>query len=235
MDIAAISDIGLMRKKNEDNYHINSEQGVFVVCDGMGGHKGGEVASRIATDVIADYFQDSSVAEPVKMLNESIMLANKLIWQKGQEHPQWYEMGTTVTAALLETDKLTVANVGDSSLYIIRNNNVRKITRDHTLAEQMVADGLLAYEEMHSSTYNHVLTRALGVQEDVLIDNFIEELLPGDYILICSDGLSDMVDETEILNIVNSGNDVDQITRELLNYALVKGGYDNITVILLHM
>ena len=235
MKIGVISDIGLMRNKNEDNYLINQEQGLFIVCDGMGGHKGGEVASQIAIDVIDKYFQGNQDENQVTMLNKAIELANRVIWTKGKEHPQLYEMGTTITAAFLDNDQLTVANVGDSSLYIIRNDNIRKVTRDHTLAQQMVSDGLLPHEEVRASTYNHVLTRALGVEEEVIIDNFTEEILPGDFVMICSDGLSDMLDENEILSIIQTDKEVDSITCELLDQALQKGGHDNITVILMRL
>lgn len=236
MKVVGISDLGLHRKKNEDSFLINEALGLFVVCDGMGGHRGGDVASQLAVNTIDDISRAGDFAEAQELLCESINKANQIILQEGNANPEWEGMGTTVTAALLENKTLTVANVGDSSLYIIRDKTIRKITKDHTLAEQMVIDGLLRYEEMRSSPYNHILTRALGIEEEILIDIFTEELETGDCILICSDGLSDLLDENEILALTREAGakapELDLIARTLLKHALDKGGYDNITILL---
>ncbi len=239
MDIASISDIGLLRERNEDHYLVMDEVGLFVVCDGMGGHKGGQIASKLAVDCIKEYIlglaADSLGAEPISILNTAIDKANKLIWSQGQENLEWHEMGTTIIAAILRDEQLTVANVGDSSLYILRNGKLKKITRDHTLAEKMVADGLLKPGEKKSSAYNHVLTRALGVQDKVLIDNFEYQLYTGDLVLLCSDGLNDMLEDNEIAFILNQDINVQNKVDALLDAALKKGGYDNITIILLQV
>jgi serine/threonine protein phosphatase PrpC len=239
MDIAVISDTGLLRKNNEDHYLVMRSHGLFVVCDGMGGHKGGEIASKLAVDCIKVYFNseetNSQNKNPVAQLNTAIHNANHLIWSKGRDNPEWQEMGTTVTAAMVKQDQLSIANVGDSSLYIFRNNNLKKITRDHTLAQQMVNDGLMKHNEKRSSAYNHILTRALGVQKEVLIDNFEYQLHSDDVILLCSDGLSDMLEENEIVNILNSNGSVEKDAHALMEAALAKGGYDNITIILLRI
>ena len=143
-------------------------------------------------------------------------------------------MGTTITAAVIKGSQLIVANVGDSSVFLIRNDTIRKITRDHTLAEEMLANGLLEPGEMRSSSYNHILTRALGIDEEVEIDIFIEDIMPGDIILMCSDGLTDMLIPEEILNIIKGhDSDLEMAGRQLLGEALQKGGFDNITIILL--
>lgn len=239
MEFAVISDTGLLRKQNEDNYLVMESYGLFAVCDGMGGHKGGEIASRIAVDCISEYMANevgnNSIANPLEVLNKAIQKANHVIWQQGQGNPEWHEMGTTVTAALLQKKHLFIANVGDSSLYLYRNGEMNKLTRDHTLAEQMVNDGLIKQEEKRNSAYNHILTRALGVQEKVKIDNFETTVNTGDIILLCSDGLNDMLDENEILDILQSGGSIQKETRRLLDAALGKGGFDNITIILLRI
>jgi serine/threonine protein phosphatase PrpC len=173
--------------------------------------------------------------DPISILNTAIDKANRLIWSQGQENPEWHEMGTTITAAMLRKNQLSVANVGDSSLYIFRNGKLKKTTRDHTLAEKMVTNGLLKHDEKKSSGYNHILTRALGVQEDVLIDNFEYRLYTGDLVLLCSDGLSDMLEDNEMAAILNQDENVQKNINSLLEAALKKGGYDNITIILLRI
>lgn len=239
MKVIGISDLGLHRKKNEDSFLINQSLGLFVICDGMGGHRGGDVASQMAINIIDEMSKSEVWTNAVELLNNSIQKANRVIRQEGHQNPEWYGMGTTVAAALIEGERVTVASVGDSSLYIIRDNEIKMLTKNHTLAEQLVREGVLKADEIRQCSYNHILTRALGVEEDVQIDNFEEKLLPGDYILICSDGLSDMLEDQEILDIIlddpNKGSEIDIIARALLKEALNKGGYDNITIIIIHV
>ncbi|MGS0764648.1 Stp1/IreP family PP2C-type Ser/Thr phosphatase [Syntrophomonas curvata] len=239
MEFAVISDTGLLRKQNEDHYLAMEPYGLFAVCDGMGGHKGGEIASRLAVDCIRQYMVnevgDNDIDSPIAVINSAIHKANRLIWSEGQDNQEWHEMGTTITAALVGKKQLSVANVGDSSLYICRKGELKKLTRDHTLAEQMVSDGLIKQEEKRNSAYNHILTRALGVQQEVQIDNFESRLYTGDIILLCSDGLSDMLDENEIAAILQPDGSVQKVARQLLDAALGKGGFDNITIILLRI
>ena len=239
MDTAYISDIGLFRKNNEDHYLVMDEYGLFAVCDGMGGHKGGDVASKLAVDCLHEYMlnlaADSLSQNPISVLNAAIQKANYLIWLQAQGNLELHEMGTTITAAMIRKKQLAVANVGDSSLYVFRNGKLNKITRDHTLAEKMVADGLLKNEDKKSSGYNHILTRALGIQEEVVIDNFEHQLYKGDLVLLCSDGLTDMLDDNEIETILNQEENLHKSLNTLLDTALTKGGYDNITIILLRI
>ncbi len=175
------------------------------------------------------------IDNPIAVINSAIRKSNHLIWSEGQGNQEWHEMGTTITAALVGKEQLSIANVGDSSLYICRKGELKKLTRDHTLAEQMVSDGLIKPEEKKNSAYNHILTRALGVQPEVQIDNFESGLYPGDMILLCSDGLSDMLDENEIAAILQPDGSVQKVARQLLDAALGKGGFDNITIILLRI
>jgi len=239
MDTAYISDIGLFRKNNEDHYLVMDEYGLFAVCDGMGGHKGGDVASKLAVDCLQEYMlnlaADSLSQNPISVLNAAIQKANHLIWLQAQGNLELHEMGTTITAAMIRKKQLAVANVGDSSLYVFRNGKLNKITRDHTLAEKMVTDGLLKNEDKKSSGYNHILTRALGIQEEVVIDNFEHQLYRGDLVLLCSDGLTDMLDDNEIETILNQEENLHKSLNTLLDTALTKGGYDNITIILLRI
>lgn len=229
--------MGLTRKRNEDRYIIKESKGLFAVCDGMGGHKAGDVASHIAIQILEKTIDSNDSNNPIEVLNLAIGLANREIREKGEKNSDWYQMGTTITAAILMNNELSIANVGDSSIYLIRDMSIKKLTTDHTLAEQLVMDGIMSPVEMRDSSYNHILTRALGVEEEVIIDNFKEQVFPGDFILICSDGLTDMLEAEEILSIIAGSEimDVDLLAQTLMNRALDKGGYDNITLILLHI
>lgn len=239
MDAAGLSHTGLVRGNNEDKFILNREHNLFVICDGMGGHKGGDLASAIAAETINAFFAGDECTEyedEMTALNTAIRNANHKIWQTGLIKTEYQEMGTTVAAAIIRKNSLLIANVGDSAIYLVRGNQMKKLTVDHTLARQMVKDGLLKEAEVRTCSYNHVLTRALGIQEEVIIDNFIEIIEPLDYIILCSDGLSDMLEETEILSIVNdcqAGANAEILAKNLINAALDKGGYDNITVIVL--
>ncbi|MGR6835723.1 Stp1/IreP family PP2C-type Ser/Thr phosphatase [Syntrophomonas erecta] len=235
MIVVGVSETGLVREKNEDSYLIDEKRGIFVVCDGMGGHKGGEVASRLAIDIFRETAEQDQGNNPIVILNTAIKKANRTIYEQAKSNPYLDDMGTTVTAAMITDYFMTIANVGDSSIYIIRGKNIRKITRDHTLAEQMLNKGLINEDQIRGNSYNHILTRALGIELQVTIDNFQEQLMPGDYVLLCSDGLTDMLTDDEILAIILDNNEVSQISQGLVRQALDRGGYDNITLILLRL
>ncbi len=236
MQAAGISHIGLVREKNEDKYIMDLQQKLFVICDGMGGHKGGKIASAMAAQVIERQYTSNDEQDRSVALNAAIIAANQKIWQVGSDNPEYQEMGTTATAAVIEDERLIVAHVGDSSLFLLRDGQICKITTDHTLARQMVMDGLLDEDEVRTCSYNHILTRAVGVQENIEIDNYTEIIQPGDQIILCSDGLTDMLAEEEMLEIMNENKaaaDPEQLARALVDAALNKGGYDNITIIVL--
>lgn len=234
MKVVGISDIGLVRKKNEDAFLIDEEQGFFLVCDGMGGHRGGQVASRMAVQTIGQSMDGFSSANSQMRLIHAIEKANQAILKAGLENENLFEMGTTVTAALVNGSQLIVANVGDSGVFLIRSRSICKITRDHTLAEEMLSNGMLNPDEMRDNAYNHILTRALGIDEQIEIDIFTEDILPDDIILMCSDGLTDMLTPEDILKIILAhDSDLELAGRQLLSEALQKGGFDNITIVLL--
>ncbi len=233
MKSAGITDIGLHRKRNEDNYSIDEEQGIFIVCDGMGGHKGGDVASRMAVQIIKENLFFSTVDDIVPVLTNGVQKANREIYEKGNSDESLREMGTTATVAVILDTDLIVAHVGDSSLYHYHEGTLKKITRDHTLAEQMLGDGILKNEDLHTSSYNHILTRAVGVESNVAVDIFREQIGPGDWILICTDGLTDLVSDNEIASFLGSADSPEATARSLVNTAIANGGYDNITIVLI--
>lgn len=235
MQVVGISNIGLHRKKNEDSYLIDEQKNLFVVCDGMGGHKGGDTASQLAISILNQNI-DLSGSENIEAdLLKAVESANLAILKKGLQFEHLHEMGTTLTAAKISGSLLTVAHVGDSGLFIIRNHTIKKITRDHTLAQKMLRDGLINADEIESNAYNHVLTRALGISDQLHVDILTEEIFPQDLILICSDGLTDLLNHEEILQLTGKQEKLDSLARGLLNMALAKGGYDNITIILIRV
>ena len=233
MKVAGVTDIGLHRKRNEDHYFIDTDRGVFLVCDGMGGHKGGDVASQMAVETLRQNLWWSTADDIVPGLRNAVKLTNKAIYDKGRSDESLYEMGTTLTVAVIHDGSLVVAHVGDSSLFHYKEGKLRKITRDHTLAEQMLTDGLLKPEDIQSNVYNHVLTRAVGVENHVEVDIYQQDVGQGDWILLCTDGLTDLVTDSEISEFLGSAHDAQETAQELVNLALGKGGYDNITIVLL--
>jgi protein phosphatase len=236
MKTAVISDIGLIRKRNEDSFLLKESLGLFVVCDGMGGHSGGDTASKMAVEIIDEMSEILQSSEPLSFLQEAIMKANLDIWEMAQNNTELFEMGTTITAAVLRENRLTVANIGDSSLFIINSNGISKLTQDHTLAVEMYENGLLNIDEIRDSGYNHILTRALGIEPNVKIDFVSETLSQGDKVLLCSDGLSDLLHEEEILSAFFEYNKgLQDIANKLLENALGKGGHDNITIIVIEI
>lgn len=231
MEVIAITDKGLVRQNNEDSYLVEEPSGLLVICDGMGGHIGGEIASGIAVNVIKQEFSPEDVLPGE--LQRVLERANDAVWNQAQKEPSLHGMGTTATAAACRGDMLYVGHVGDSGLYLIRSGSIRKVTRDHTLAEQLLADGVLKIEDMRSNPYNHILTRALGVEKQVAVDLYQEPLQAGDIILLCSDGLSDFVSENEICSIIREkAASLQSAAQSLVECALGYGGGDNITAIL---
>lgn len=231
MKVVSLSDIGTIRNRNEDRFLVREEEGLFVICDGMGGHKGGDIASSLAIDTIEKVIDESPQIN-IDILNDAIRKANQRIWQEGNENPEWHEMGTTITIAKITDMHLDICHVGDSRLYLIRDKEIIQVTKDHTLATEMVERGILEKEQ---NSYSHILTRALGVNKEVVIDNISFDLNPEDIILLCSDGLSDMLSDQELCTIITKNNDIEEIGNNLLQEALTKGGYDNITLILVQL
>lgn len=228
MKVVSLTDIGSIRSRNEDSFLVREKDGLFIVCDGMGGHRGGHIASNLAIYTIETMINESPQIT-LDLLNQAIKEANLKIWQQGKENPDWHEMGTTITIAKITDMHIDICHVGDSRLYLIRNNTIKQITKDHTLATEMIESGILEKEQ---KSYSHILTRALGVNKEIEIDNISFELYKGDIILLCSDGLSDMLSDQELCAIITKNNDIVKTGNDLLQEALTKGGYDNITLIL---
>lgn len=235
MEAIGISHIGKIRKRNEDFFLIDQNRKLFMVCDGMGGHRGGNVASRMAVEVVNQSLHFNDITEIPEALRQAIQRANQEIRKTGQQNEEVREMGTTITAAVIDQGKIYFGHVGDSSLFIIRKDEIRKLTHDHTLAEKMFKEGLLKKEEMRDNAFNHVLTRALGSESQVHIDIDEDTVQAGDWVLLCTDGLSNLVEMWEIPALLEKQHEPQQAAQELIDLALSRGGHDNITVVLLRL
>lgn len=230
----SITDIGLKRKINQD-YVFSSEMQVgalpnlFIVADGMGGHKAGDYASRKATQIIVESIKSSEETSPVRLIRTAVERANKELLKKAKESEDYEGMGTTMVVATITEECLYVANVGDSRLYII-NDEINQVTKDHSLVEEMVRMGGIDEETAKYHPKKNVITRAVGGAEEIEIDFFELKLMPGDIILMCSDGLTNMLDDEEIKLIIKKQRDVIEKAEELVKAANENGGRDNITV-----
>ncbi len=234
----SITNIGRKRKVNQD-FVYTSEQpvgklpNVFIVADGMGGHKAGDYASKVTVETIVAEILKSEEAEAAVVLEQAIKTANTLIRKCAEEYPEMEGMGTTVVAATCDGDVLRVANVGDSRLYIANNKEIRQITRDHSLVEEMVRMGGIAREEARNHPDKNIITRAVGADDAVKPDFFTVRLNRGDIVLMCTDGLTNMLEDEEIRMILEESRDMVEKAEELVKAANEKGGKDNISVILI--
>jgi protein phosphatase len=238
---AVRTDIGRRRQGNEDSYCVATDIGLFVVADGMGGHAAGEVASRLAVETIREWVARSQpsngtppdLSEAATCLAGSIQAANRVVFEAAQAQPECSGMGTTVVSVLGVGARAILAHVGDSRIYRIRADGIVQLSRDHSVVQEQVDRGLLSPEEAAVSRYRHLITRALGLQASVEVD--VQELpwLAGDILVLCSDGLSDMLEANEILaQVRHHGDDLWAACGALVEQANARGGIDNITVLL---
>lgn len=237
MKTFSITDIGQHRSMNQDYFFtsdlpVGNLPNLFIVADGMGGHNAGEYASRHAVDCITASAGQSKSIKAEEILKEAITRANEEIYQRAAEDVSMKGMGTTIVACVIEGKKLYVANVGDSRLYII-NRGIRQVTRDHSLVEEMVRLGEMDRETAREHPDKNIITRAVGAAKEIEIDFFEEELEYEDEVLLCSDGLTNMIEDEEIRRIVKSQRDVAEITEKLVLTANRNGGKDNITVVVI--
>lgn len=233
----SITDIGKKRTVNQDYIYcedkpIGNLPNLFIVADGMGGHNAGDFASRYCVDTITKHIIKSKRKTPIGILEDAIKTANEELLLKAEEQKELDGMGTTLVAATIFNDIMYVANIGDSRLYVI-NDNIKQITEDHSLVEEMIKTGELPRKEARFHPNKNVITRAVGASKYVSPDYFEVSLESGDIVLMCSDGLSNMMDDEEILNIVNENGEIELIGRRLIEKANEYGGKDNIAIILI--
>lgn len=237
MQAYALTDVGRVRTMNQD-YIFSSSAGIgslanlFIVADGMGGHKAGDYASRFMVEQLVKYMEHQDTMGIVPALESGIQKINRELYEESMKEERLSGMGTTLVAATVDQDTLYVANIGDSRLYLI-GDRVRQITKDHSYVEELVSLGKMERGSEDYQAKKNIITRAVGTKDTLNIDFFEVTLKPGDYILLCSDGLSNMVEEEEIYRIVTSGQTLKQKTENLVNEANHHGGKDNIAVILI--
>jgi PPM family protein phosphatase len=223
--VGACTDVGRVREGNEDAYMVRDP--LFAVADGMGGHQGGEVASNLALERLERASDgDSDLADVVRE-------ANRAVFEQAAQDPGLAGMGTTLTAVRVQDERLHLAHVGDSRMYLLRNGSLERITRDHTVVEQLVDQGRMSAEDAKIHPQRSILTRALGVDEDIQVDEADVDVRPGDRVLLCSDGLTGMVDEDRILSILTAIPDPRAACAALIEAANQAGGQDNITAVVL--
>jgi len=235
-----LTDIGVKRKHNEDCVGISPEYGVAVLADGMGGHQAGEVASLMAVDTITGYLKEhlrqTTDTEASMCIHDAIFAGNKAIHATSQQRPECRGMGTTVVTAVFCGDLLTVAHVGDSRMYRLRNDVLIRVTEDHSLVQEQIRRGILTAADAHHSASKNVVTRALGVVTDVEPDIVEETTYSGDLYMMCSDGLTDVVPEEAIrLTLIRYSGNLCKLATQLVHLANDAGGPDNISVILIRM
>ncbi len=246
LEVVNQSDVGLRRPHNEDSTITDASRGLMILADGMGGYKAGEVASALAVTEILHNVTDglkklkkgqvdekSGFHVESLLLRETIVDANSRIFNTAKVDDQCQGMGTTIVVGLFHDNILSIAHVGDSRLYLLRNNELQQVTRDHSLIQELIDRGLYTPEEAHANTPKNLVTRAMGIEADVDVDLAEETVIPGDIYLLCSDGLNDMVADEEIhLTLSKYSANLVQAAEHLVDSAKQNGGKDNISVIL---
>lgn len=233
----SLTDIGKKRSMNQDFVYssenpVGNLPNLFIVADGMGGHNGGGFASAYAVEVIREFIENSKETNPGTLFPEAISVANTKVREKAAENAELSGMGTTVVMACVLNDTLYVANVGDSRLYVA-GSELTQITVDHSYVEEMIKAGQLDRESARTHEKKNIITRAVGAEETVEPDLFTLKLNPGDIILMCSDGLSNMLEDSAIALILKSGRDTAGRAEELVRAANENGGKDNIAVVVI--
>ena len=243
MRVGACTDKGTVRQINEDCFYIpqdiSRDISLFIVADGMGGHKAGEVASKDAVNAVVKHITnnfESYVNENGNLLNlfkESILWANHAIFEKSLTDASLDGMGTTLAAVLIHNNKLYIGHVGDSRVYAVRRNNIYQLTRDHSYVEHLVENGTITRDQAANHPQRNIITRALGCEEIVEIDVSIRKFFDKDTFIICSDGLTNYISDNQIMDKVRSLDSCQQIAEDLVKMANDAGGNDNITVVII--
>lgn len=248
LEAFAWTDPGPVRENNEDTFVVDEDAGLFIVADGMGGHAAGEIASRIAVETIRELLQegddpeetrlDRDVQDPADVLRERLRYAmnqaSARIRREAQAHPAWTGMGTTVAVLLIEGEQAHIAHVGDSRIYLVRDGQISRLTRDHTVVQQEIDAGRLTPELARQVAHRNYLTQSVGYHGPVEPDTATRPLLPGDLFVLCSDGLTDPLDDPQLLRLC-AGTHPSDLAETLVREALRHGGEDNITVIVVRV
>lgn len=237
--MSGMSDPGRVRGDNEDCFVTRPDLGLAVLADGMGGHQAGEIASRMAVDVITAQFVGvgaPSMTPDGRVVGQAVQRANTAIHQAAQTHPAYQGMGSTVVVALFSGDRLHIGHVGDSRVYRLRDRALAQLTKDHSVVQELVNRGLFTPEEARQSMAKNLVTRALGTEPMIEAEITDTTVQPGDIYLLCSDGLTDVVSDDQITKILcAAGHDMEAASRHLVDQANDHGGPDNISVVLIQV
>ncbi len=233
---AARTSVGRVRSSNEDAFGYQPEHGIYVVCDGMGGAAGGEIASRMAVDVVLQRMSEDAGTQPrSEQLHEAIAEANRAVLERADHERGLTGMGTTLVALLLGDASALVAHAGDSRCYRLRAGKLERITQDHSLVDEQMRLGAMTAEEAERSPFRSVITRAIGTQPLVTEDMAEMKVEAGDVFLLCTDGLTREVDEPSIARILGAGSDVERAAQGLVDAAVEAGGRDNVTAVVVQV
>lgn len=232
----SITDVGVKRKSNQDYVYSSDEPignlpNLYIVADGMGGHRAGDFASRFTVEAFIETVRNSGKDNPISIIDEAVNVANLSLIDKAAENVEMKGMGTTLVVATIIGESIYIANVGDSRLYLI-NEDIQQITRDHSLVAEMVNMGEIDKKSARTHEKKNIITRAIGADSELVADYFEIEYTDGDIILMCSDGLTNMIEDEDIKNIVNEGQSLDLTAHKLIDTANNNGGKDNISVVL---
>lgn len=237
---AGATDIGRKRKSNQDSICLDYGHNFFAVADGMGGHKGGDIASQLTVKVMPEFILSNTGVDPQVLMKKMIQEVNSAILQKATETPELQGMGTTVSAILFNGPQLVIGNVGDSRVYMINNHHIFQLTRDHSFVQEKLNMALYTREEAVKDPQKNVLVRSVGFEKDIQVDVFQYRICKNDIFMICSDGLHGKVSDSDILHIIQKNisdpsrcqqADLEKAIQELIHQANENGGQDNISVI----
>lgn len=233
----SVTDVGQKRTNNQDYVFTKSSSvgflpNLFIVADGMGGHNAGEFASTFTVNTIVDHIEKDEEQNPIKILRTAIEQANHLLIQEAKKQPELMGMGTTIVAVTVVGHYAYIANVGDSRLYVI-DDDIHQVTKDHSLVEEMVRLGEISREDARIHPDKNIITRAIGATDEVIVDFFDYKLEENSSVLLCSDGLTNMVEDSKILEVIKSQEAIEMKSAKLVELANENGGKDNITVIII--
>lgn len=242
-----LTDVGMVREHNEDSFLVDNEASLYIACDGVGGRNAGEVASQMGVDIIRDHFTknfgkdsgfigtvDNSLNQATNRLGSAVRLANQVVHESAKSKPNLQGMGSTVVAAYFDGATLSLAHAGDSRAYLIRNGEISHLTDDHSLVNDQLKAGLITEEQARLSDIKNIITRALGPEPEVNVELAEHELESGDTVLLCSDGLSNMVPDEMLLSTLVEADRMDRACVQLIQIAKDNGGDDNITAVIIH-
>lgn len=240
MNVVGLTDIGLVREKNQDSIYSSNESDfpIFIIADGMGGHKAGEIASKDAINIIKNVFlkhREKLINKKniFEVIEESIRIANETIYEKSLNLIEYKGMGTTISLCYIYKSHIYIGHVGDSRIYKIKDHGIKQVTEDHSLINELIKTGKISEEEAKHHPQKNVIMRAVGTSKEIEIDISEVKFKKGEKLLLCSDGLSNMLSEEEMLGILKMNSSLENIGEKLINMAKENGGYDNVSLILI--